>query len=287
MSDGAGVQLGAVEQTLMIPLYGRAVETRKRRPLLSDPRAVQIVESLDYDFTRMKASASGATGAVLRTVMFDVWVRRFLAEHPDGTVVEIGTGLNTRFDRLDNGRVTWFDLDLPNVIALRRRFFDDTDRRQMLPASVLDQAWVPTVQTGPGPYLFVAEAVLLYFEPHQVEDALHLIGANFPGALLAAETGGRAMADSVNRNDVLRSMGARMTWMCEDPAEVECLGVRLLESRTFLEPPPELRARMPLRLRALSLVMGAVFRRRVRSYRLNLFRFVEDVTEPRPESASR
>ncbi|MFY1637087.1 class I SAM-dependent methyltransferase [Solwaraspora sp. WMMB335] len=273
MNDEAGVRLGAVEQTLMIPLYGRAVETRKRRPLLSDPRAVQIVESLGYDFARMKAFASGATGAVLRTVMFDVWVRRFLAEHPGGTVVEIGTGLNTRFDRLDNGRVTWFDLDLPDVITLRCRFFHDTDRRRMLPASVLDPAWVRTVQTGPGPYLFVAEAVLLYLEPYHVEEVFRLLGANFPGALLAAETGGRAMADSVNRNDVIRTMGARMTWVCEDPAEMERLGVRLLESRTFLDPAPELRARMPLRFRVMSLVMGAVFRRRVRSYRLNLFRF--------------
>ncbi|MGN9907486.1 class I SAM-dependent methyltransferase [Phytohabitans sp. LJ34] len=270
-NDRADVRLGAVQQTLMIPLYGRSVESRKRRPLLRDDRAVQIVESIDYDFAQMKAFAGGARGAVLRTAMFDVWVQRFLAEHPGGTVVEIGTGLNTRFERLDNGSVHWFDLDLPDVIELRRRFFADTDRRRMIAGSVLEPAWVDIVRASPGPYLFVAEAVLLYFTPDQVEQAITLIAANFPEALLALDTGGQVMADSVNRNDVMRDMGARMTWICEDPAEVERLGVRLLDSRTFAEPQPELRARMPLRFRALAVVMGALFRRQVRGYHLNLF----------------
>jgi O-methyltransferase involved in polyketide biosynthesis len=272
----ADVQLGAVQQTLMIPLYGRAVETGKRRPLLSDPRAVQIIESIDYDFTQMKAFKGGARGAVLRTAIFDVWVQRFLADHPGGTVVEVGTGLNTRFERLDNGSVHWFDLDLPDVIELRRRFFTDTDRRRMLAGSVLEPEWVDAVRASPGPYLFVAEAVLLYFDPDQVEQAIRLVAANFAGSLLALDTGGQVMADAVNRNDVMRDMGARMTWLCEDPAELERLGLRLLDSRTLAEAQPELRARMPLRFKALAVVMGALFRRQVRSYHLNLFQIRSD-----------
>lgn len=279
MSD-KGVRLGAVQQTLMIPLYGRAVETRKRRALVSDPRAVEIVDTIDYDFAQMKAFKGGARGAVLRTSIFDVWAQRFLAEHPGGTVVEIGTGLNTRFERLDNGRVRWFDLDLPDVIELRRRFFADTDRRRMLAGSVLDPTWVDVVRASPGPYLFLAEAVLLYFEPVQVQQAIGLICANFPGALLALDTGGQAMADSVNRNDTMREMGARMTWLCEDPAELERLGPQLVDSRTLAEPQPELRARMPLRFKVLATVMGALFRRQARSYHLNLFQVPEAEGKP-------
>lgn len=118
--DRLKVRLDAVQETLLIPLYGRAVETRRRHPLLRDPRAVQIVARVDYDFTGLSSDQSLA-GAVLRTSSYDAWARRFLAAHPAGTVVEIGTGLNTRFDRLDNGTARWFDLDLPEVIELRRR----------------------------------------------------------------------------------------------------------------------------------------------------------------------
>ena len=80
-----------------------------------DPKAVEIVDSIDWDFQRI-AQPRRMAGCVLRGALFDVWVREFRQRHPDGTVVEIGAGLNTRFERLDNGRVHWFDLDLPDMI---------------------------------------------------------------------------------------------------------------------------------------------------------------------------
>ncbi|GGZ01265.1 hypothetical protein [Streptomyces poonensis] len=87
--------LGTVQETLLIPLYARAMENRKEFPILRDARAEEIVAAIEYDFARFDGLPS-LTGAMLRTVLFDRWVADFLAAHPDGTVVEIGTGLNTR-----------------------------------------------------------------------------------------------------------------------------------------------------------------------------------------------
>jgi O-methyltransferase involved in polyketide biosynthesis len=81
--------------------------------------------------------------------------------------VEIGAGLNTRFERVGNGQAHWIDVDLPDVIELRRRFFADTGRRRMVAASVLDKAWLHDVRQSPGPYFFVAEAVLAYLPEDQ------------------------------------------------------------------------------------------------------------------------
>ena len=75
-----------------MPLYARALETRRKRPLLADPKAVEIVDSIDWDFQRI-AQPRRMAGCVLRGTLFDVWVRDFLQRHPDGTVVEIGAGL--------------------------------------------------------------------------------------------------------------------------------------------------------------------------------------------------
>lgn len=133
-------ELRVVAETLMMPLYGRAVETAKPAGLLSDPKAVEMIEAIDYDFTRFRGDRS-VYGAVLRTAVFDHWVRDFLHRHPAGTVFEVGGGLNTRYERLDNGTAHWVDLDLPEATALRRRFFTDTDRRRMIAASVLDGSW--------------------------------------------------------------------------------------------------------------------------------------------------
>jgi O-methyltransferase involved in polyketide biosynthesis len=83
-------------------------------------------------------------------MIFDGWVSDFLTAHPGGTVVELGTGLNTRFERVGTDQAHWIDLDLPDTIELRRRFFADSDRRRMLAASVLDQDWLPAVQEARG-----------------------------------------------------------------------------------------------------------------------------------------
>ena len=154
------VALGPVQETLLIPLLGRAAETQKANGLIQDDKAVEIVAALDYDFSKWQKSKTLAA-ATLRTRMVDQDVQAFLADHPTGTVVEIGCGLNTRFERLDNGQARWFDLDLPDSLALRRRFFQDEPRRIMLEASVLDTDWMETVAATGGPWCFISEAVII------------------------------------------------------------------------------------------------------------------------------
>ena len=138
---------------MFFPLAARARETRKKRPLLRDPKAVEIVESVDFELAPITPGPT-AFVVTLRTVIFDWWVRQFLAGHPGGTVIELGTGLNTRFERTDNGTAQWIELDLPDTIELRRRFFADTERRQMLAASLLDEDWLPVVEQHAGHVFF-------------------------------------------------------------------------------------------------------------------------------------
>ncbi|MGC5534059.1 class I SAM-dependent methyltransferase [Streptomyces sp. SR-10] len=126
--------LGRVQETRLIPLYARAVENRKEHALLRDTRAEEIVAAIDYDFGRFDELPS-LTGSLLRTRLFDRWVAKFLSAHPGGTVVELGTGLNTRYERVDNGSARWFELDLPDVIGLREKFLTDSPRRTMIAAS--------------------------------------------------------------------------------------------------------------------------------------------------------
>jgi O-methyltransferase involved in polyketide biosynthesis len=163
------------------------LDARRADSVLRDTRAVEIVEAIDYDFAKFRGPS--LAGSVLRSSIFDQYVRDFLAEHPDGTIVELGTGLNTRFDRLDNGRVRWFDLDLPDTMALRRRFFADTDRYTMLDGSILATDWYDRVRAGAGPVFLVSEAVLLYFERAEVHTALGRLAAGFPVTKIAFDTG--------------------------------------------------------------------------------------------------
>ncbi len=260
------VELGQVQETLFIPLAGRADETGKRRPVLRDPKAVEILESVGFD--RAKYNRAGGWTTVIRTAGFDVWVRDFLAEHPGGTVVELGTGLNTRFERVDNGTVHWIDLDLPDTIALRRRFFADTERRRMVAASVTDDDWLATVREMPGPYFFVSDGVLPYLTEDDVTRVLAGIAERFPGALIAFDTYSQQMLEREHRLAARRGI-ARWQWACDDPRELERLGMRMVESATVTRPPRPVRAALPASRRLLLTAMGPILGR---SMQLALFR---------------
>jgi O-methyltransferase involved in polyketide biosynthesis len=250
MEDKHQVRLGAVQETLFIPLAARALETQRKHPVLRDPKAVEMVQSIDYDTAKYGRGAGGSV-TVLRTAIIDFWVRSFLVAHPAGTVVELGTGLNARFERVDNGQVHWFDLDLPDTIDLRRAFFADTARRQMVAASVLDRDWLPAVAQSRGPYFFVADGVLVYLLEEQVTATLARIAAQFPGALIALDTYPKQTYDRQHRLAAKKGMDARWAWACDDPRSLERLGLEVMESASITRLPRAMRSQLPARYRYL------------------------------------
>ncbi|MGD1953089.1 MAG: class I SAM-dependent methyltransferase [Leptolyngbyaceae cyanobacterium] len=268
------VELGPVQETLLIPLLGRAVETQKRNGLIQDKKAVSIVESLDYDFSKWEKSRSLA-GATLRTRMFDQDVQAFLSEYPTGTIIEIGCGLNTRFERLDNGQARWFDLDLPDSLALRRQFFQDEPRRTMIAASVLETNWMETVAATGGPWCFISEAVIIYLEAAQAQQAITQIANRFPGAWFLTDTTAKAMVNSQSTHDAMRYMSqdSWFRWACDDPNELETWGanLHLVKSRTFLDAGSDLMKYAPLQIKILARWAPWLIRRQLAGYRLNRF----------------
>jgi O-methyltransferase involved in polyketide biosynthesis len=266
MADVQRAELGKVQQTLFFPLLARARETESKRPLLSDPRANELVRAIDFDPATFKSAMRFFV--VIRTMILDWWVRQFLADHPDGTVVELGTGLNTRFERTDNGSVHWIDLDLPDTVELRRRFFNDTDRRRMIAASLLDEDWLPEIERLPGPYFFVSDGVLVYLCEEDVTTALARIAARFPDSRLAFDTYPEAMFKFEHKMAAKRGV-ALWQWPCDDPRTLEQLGLRLLESATVTRPPGGVRASLPLRYRYLLPLADPILGRGVT---LSLFR---------------
>jgi O-methyltransferase involved in polyketide biosynthesis len=265
-TDREQVELGQVQETLFIPLAGRAKETGKRRPILRDPKAVEILESVAFD--RAKYSRTGGWTTVIRTACFDLWVRQFLAEHPDGTVVELGTGLNTRFERVDNGTEHWVDLDLPDTIALRRRFFADTDRRRMVAGSLTDDGWLTAVRGMPGPYFFVSDGVLAYLTETQVMRTLAGLAEHFPGALIALDSYSQQMMAREHKLAARREI-ARWQWACDDPRSLERLGLRVVETATVTRPPRALRTTLPASRRLLLTLLSPLFGQ---SMQVTLFR---------------
>jgi O-methyltransferase involved in polyketide biosynthesis len=265
------IRLGRVQESLLVPLYARSLDSVKKRPLLNDPKAVEMVESIDWDFQRFNQRWR-MMACLLRTAIYDEWVKAFLSRHPKGTVVEIGAGLNTRFERLDNGTVHWFDLDLPDVVELRRRFFTDSERRVTLAGSVADPCWMAPVRQSPGPYCLVAEAVFMYLTEQEVRASLSQIAGHFPGATIAFDTANRMAIEHGNKDHASRNLDAYAAWACEDPREIEQwgIGLRLVESRSLFNAPDSAKSRLSLATRAAFRIFAKV-PKMANAYRLNLF----------------
>jgi O-methyltransferase involved in polyketide biosynthesis len=180
--------LPPVSRTLLIPLYVRALESRRPDALLRDPKAEELVGRIEDDFSGVTRKKNDQVAYLLRMREFDRRAAAFLAEHPDGTVVDLGCGLDTRFERIDNGRMEWYGLDLPEVIGLRKALLEETPRSHFLGCSVLDFSWLDALNGKAGkPILFLAEAMLVYLEEADVRRLVQALARSFPGAELVCE----------------------------------------------------------------------------------------------------
>jgi O-methyltransferase involved in polyketide biosynthesis len=234
-----------VAETLFIPLYIRALEMREPRPLLIDESAVALVERLDYDFKRIKLRKMNRVGIVMRAHRIDLWTRDFLAANPGATVVHIGCGLDTRFERVDDGRADWYDLDLPEVIALRRELLPERPRGHLLACSVFDPAWIEAVTPSGRPALFIAEGVLPYFEESQVKALILMLRRHFPGAELICDAFTPFMVRLDNLILIRTKFSARLRWGIKRGRDMErwAPGIALLnEWFYFDEPEPRMGA---------------------------------------------
>lgn len=228
MSEITLQSLSDVAETLLIPLYIRAIESQRPDALIKDEKAVALVRQMDYDFSRIlaKIDEEVRVAVVLRNREFDRYARDFLARYPEAVVVHIGCGFDARFERVDNGQVEWYDLDLPEVIELRRKLIGgEGARHHFLACSVLDSAWLNAVSVHRRrPFLFLAEGVLMYFEEAQLKSLVLTLKEHFPGAELVFDAFSPFFVWANNRRVARTKIGARCHWALKRGKDLERWG---------------------------------------------------------------
>lgn len=223
--------LKAIQNTLLMPLWGRAKLTRQGNPVLQDPIAVEIVERLKgADFALIDQAFNDLFNAawITRARMFDDTIRAFLVESPRGSVVNLGAGLDTTFFRVDNGLLRWFDLDLPEVIALRNELIPPGERRGQIASSMFDQGWMQAFHSHGERVLFLAGGVLYYFHEEQVKRLFLNLLQYFPGAEIVFDTMSNASIPFVNKG--LQASGNEASliyWGLDDPGRLTAWDERL------------------------------------------------------------
>lgn len=199
----ARVELTGVPETLLWTLYHRAVEARRPDAVLQDPLAVDLVATIDYPFEERFGAGVLGQWQALRARCFDREVRRFQQAHPGGTVVALGEGLETQFWRVDDGRVRWLAVDLPETVDVIGRVLPPAPRRQVLACSALDERWMDAVDASRG-VLVTAQGLLMYFQPAEVHGLVSGVARRFPGQALLFDAVPRWLSERT-RDGALRS----------------------------------------------------------------------------------
>jgi O-methyltransferase involved in polyketide biosynthesis len=240
------IRLTKEKETYLSTLYGKALDATVEQPILGDRLAADAVARIDFDFKELKLPNGGEITLPMRARHFDQWTRAFLAANPESIVLHLGCGLDTRVYRVDPGPlVRWYDVDMPDVIALRKQLYPQRDGYHQISSSVIDLAWLDTVP-GDTPVFVVAEGLVMYLHEKDGTVLFRRITKQFPGGQIAFDGYSGAMVRLVSRLAAVRGAKVELFWGVDDPHDLEqqVPGLRLAECVEFLTM-PELVGRLP------------------------------------------
>ncbi|KMY65911.1 hypothetical protein AAU61_20005 [Desulfocarbo indianensis] len=236
------VDMGGVSETLLITVYFRAKESARKDGIIRDKFAEECVGRMEYNFDKFDKDRLSVVGVAVRTEVIDEIVSHFLKENPEAIIVNIGAGLCTRFQRVDNGSITWFELDVPQALDLRKKFISPSPPRyRYIKKSAFDYTWMDDVASvaddDKGKVLMVAEGVLMYFDESDVKELFRQIRARFPTAEVVTDTMPKFSTKmSIKHHKSVSQTQARFKWGLGKTSELYSwnLGIDLIKEYSLL-----------------------------------------------------
>lgn len=191
------IEKNTVQETLVIPLYGRKVCSERYPNLFRDETAIQLMDKIDYDFSALEQKSGGTMYqfGFLEVAMRQsdlAWeVRDYLKTHPKAAVVNLGCGLDNTGRSCDNGTCKIYNLDFPDVIEVRDHLLPAGERETNIGCDLNDTAWFEKIDASEGAVFFAA-GVFYYFLKSQVKTLVQAMAEKFPGGKLVFDAAGKS-----------------------------------------------------------------------------------------------
>ncbi|MBA3946689.1 MAG: class I SAM-dependent methyltransferase [Herpetosiphonaceae bacterium] len=233
------IRLTKEKETYLHTLYGKALDAAVEKPILGDHFAADAVAHIDFDFRELKLPNGGEITLPLRALHFDQWTRAFIAANPECTVLHLGCGLDTRVYRIDPGpQVRWFDVDFPDVIALRKQLYPERDGYHQIDSSVTDLTWLDAIP-GATPVFVVGEGLVMYLREQDGIALFRRITEQFPSGQIAFDGYSSGMVNMLSRFATIRGWKIELVWGINDPHDLEkqVPKLHLVENVPFLAMP--------------------------------------------------
>jgi O-methyltransferase involved in polyketide biosynthesis len=229
--------LTGVSETLLVPLHYRVTDSKSPASAFKDEIGEQFHDAIAYDWHKFSQESMLGRIMPFRTAIFDTQVNAFLEKAPNGLVVNLGAGLDTRFYRLDNGAMQWIEIDLPEVIAFRKKLGEpENARHRLIAASVLDEDWIREVaQAAKGRIFFVAEGLFPYFTEEEHKTVFKRLAEAFPEQEMVFQTSAPSLVQGLVQYSDLPKMSTNVEirWGLEDSAQVSALSPKVEFLREF------------------------------------------------------
>lgn len=206
-------------KTLFIPLYGKALMSREG--FFPDKRAEEIVESCGYDFSDVDSSKKLAIYMAMRGMHYDELTDRFIQRFTDCIVIHLGCGLDSRCERVEHKPTMWYDLDLPDVIEMRKQYFSENDGYKMISSSVSDLAWLDKIEEKCERVLVIAEGLSMYLSLDDMADITNALSAKFEKCSFVFDAYSNAAAKLSKFKNPINAVKAKIDFSMSDPAILE------------------------------------------------------------------
>lgn len=212
-----------ISDTLLIPLWMRAEESRRSDRLFEDKEAEELVEILPVDFSKFENKTLSRVGTAIRVSVFDRHARSALRKK-NPVLVHLGCGLDNRFNRVDNGEGLHINIDLPEVISLRNKLnINNNDRNIFMVGSILETDWMDSLlaKYPDSSFSFFIEGVLIYFSEQQVKQLFIELSNKFRGASICFDGYSNLMVKKSDTHETVGQMKASFKWACDDIKQLE------------------------------------------------------------------
>ena len=215
-----------VADTLFIPLVMKCKETKRKDSVFKDPFSSELMDRIDYDFSKYDKAIRSSIGVAIRAAYFDRYTKTFIQNNPNAVIVHVGCGLDTRYKRLADAieQGTYFyELDLPQVIELRKSLMPEGVYNQFIAASMFETDWMDHLKDKhpDSTFLFVIEGVLMFFETEQVKSVIQNLSSRFNNSRLIFDVVNSWMCKNSHRHDAIKLSKTSFKWGCDDDKQLE------------------------------------------------------------------
>lgn len=223
------------KETLLIPLYGKAKDYLNEKPILGDQKAAEIVGNIEYPFQSLEIPEKTNVMMCIRAKLIDDFVRGFLLAGSGSTALHLGCGLDSRYSRIANSDVDWYDVDFEEVTELRRHFYQETEHYHLIGSSVTEPEWLGRIPGGRKKNIVIAEGLFMYLKEEEIKLLVSRLKDHLGSFTLIFDAFSVLAAKKAQKHPSLKKTGAKIHWGIDDPGEPTKWGLemRFVEEQYF------------------------------------------------------